>query len=105
MKKLILFIFMFPLLINMSFAETTSAVSTSKNLTAKELKKAEARQLVGRLHEIRDLVKSKHPGSLEKKQLRQEVKDIQHRLEKMDGVYVYLSATAILIILLLIILL
>ncbi len=87
-----------------SLADTkeSNAKATVVNETVDN--KAEAKRLTARLHDIRDLVKGKNLSEDEKLQLRNEVLDIRDRLESLSGVSIYLSLTAILIILLLIIL-
>jgi hypothetical protein len=70
----------------------------------KSEQKAEAKMLMGRLQEIKSLAENTNLSLTQKKELRQEVKNIQNKLQKLDGVTLYLSFGAIIIILLLILL-
>ena len=81
-------------------ASTISAPAS----TEKKLSKSEMKAMVLRLKEIKAMDKSQFTRD-QKHSLRKEVKDIGDQLNKQDGVYLYLSGTAILIIILLIILL
>jgi hypothetical protein len=103
MKKILIIVF--TMLSITAFAENKSVSTANEVKTEKAANKAEAKKLVSRLYEIRDYAKSHELNAGEKKQLRDEVKNIKDRLEKMSGVYLYLSITTIIIILLLIILL
>src|SRR4051812_44025454 len=105
MKNILMVILLSPLFFESSFAEKNSVQETNYSLMSKSEKKANIKLLTGRLYEIRTITESVQLSSLEKQQLRKEVKGIKDKLEKMDGVYLYLSATAILIIILLIVLL
>ena len=90
----------------MSVSAESSNVANKENVsTTKTLQKAEAQKLIRRLHEIREVASSHKLKISEKKELRSEVKAIQDKLQKMTGFYIYLSAGAIIAILLLIILL
>jgi hypothetical protein len=104
MKKLIMAILISPLFFNAALAEKNNAANVSAKNSTKAEQKAEAKRMVTRLHEIHDLATHTQLSITEKKQLRDEVQTIKKDLEKMEGVYLYLSLTAILIILLLILL-
>jgi len=80
-----------------------SATAGVSNTTDVKMSKEEINCLVNRLHEIRDMDKAKL-STQDKRALRQEVKDIKQILKQQDYV-LYISLTALLIILLLIILL
>ena len=105
MKKILFVLLLMPMLSLTSYAENKNVSSVSEAKTEKAANKAEAKKLVSRLYEIRDIAKSHDLSSSEKKQLRDEVKSIKDKLEKMSGVYLYLSVTTLIIILLLILLL
>jgi hypothetical protein len=79
---------------------TAAEASSEKTIT-----RTEAKKLVNRLKEIHVIAKSEQLSLDQKSQYRKEVNDIKEQIEKMDGFYIYLSLTAILIILLLLILL
>jgi len=104
-KALLTAIVLIPLLALPSYGEEHK---TTEELSKKEIRmanRAEARFLVARLHEIRDITKSQKLNPTQKLDLRREVLDIKKQLQEKDGVHLYLSMTAIIIILLLIILL
>jgi hypothetical protein len=92
-------------LLSATYGETNTASQKSDQKTERVLNRAEAKKLISRLHEIKDLARTQELSITEKKQLRSEVQYIKETLEKMSGVYLYLSVTTIIIILLLIILL
>ena len=79
--------------------ESVQTITESKT----KLTKPEFDMLIERLYEIKGMNVSAFNGQ-DKKELRKEVKAISHKI-KADGVYFYLSGTAILIIILLLILL
>src|SRR4051812_43258795 len=107
MKKLIILLIMLAPLF-FSF-ESQGAVTNTSNKTEVSMTKAEKKiqikKFSARLEEIHKLATTSQLSVTEKKQYREEVQSIKQQLEKMEGVYLYLSLTAILIILLLIILL
>ena len=82
---------------------TAVAYTSDESKDVKKLNNEELNCLVDRLNEIRDMDRSKLSRT-DKRALRKEVKDIKHILAEQDYV-VYISLTALLIILLLIILL
>lgn len=84
-------------------AVAASALTGESKTTNIKLSEEEINCLVSRLHEIRGMDKDKL-STQDKRALRQEVKDIKHILKTQDYV-LYISLTALLIILLLIILL
>jgi hypothetical protein len=84
-----------------SNAATTAAPSSLVN--SKPAESAEAKTLLLRLNEINTMDKSKLK-SADKKNLRKEVKSINHKLREISG-GVYLSVGAILLIALLLIIL
>jgi hypothetical protein len=106
MKKWIIALLLCPMFLTM---ETSAEVVNTSNKTevtlTKAQKKVEIKRLSARLDEIHRIATTSQLSVMEKKQLRDEVQTINQQLEKMEGVYLYLSLTAILIILLLIILL
>lgn len=65
---------------------------------------AEAQALLSRLDEIKAMDMS-DLNSVQKRQLRKEVRSIKDALNQMDGKYIYVSAGALIVILLLVILL
>lgn len=81
--------------------DPTSLVSTKPNVTPKD--SAEASALLLRLDEIRDMDKSKLEAK-DKKDLKKEVRSIKRELKDISG-GVYISAGALILILLLLILL
>lgn len=85
----------------LSKAATTSAPSSV--VVSKTAEATEAKTLLLRLNEINTMDKSKL-NSLDKKNLRKEVRTIRHELRESNG-GVYLSVGAIIIIILLLILL
>jgi hypothetical protein len=89
--------------------ESQAGVTNTSNKTEVSMTKAEkkmqVKKLSARLEEIHRLATTTTLSATEKNQYRQEVQSIKQQLEKMEGVYLYLSLTAILIIILLIILL
>jgi hypothetical protein len=81
----------------------STVVSTSSPVTAKTTESSEAKVLELRLSEINSMDKSELKAS-EKKNLRKEVKSMNHRLRELGG-GVYLSAGAIVLIVILLIVL
>ena len=103
MKKLIL---LASFLLTATPMLTSAKPATDKAVAATErkLNNAEAKQLVNRLKEIKAM-DLKNMSSVQKQELRKEVKGINETLKQNAGVAIYLSAAAIIIILLLILLL
>jgi hypothetical protein len=101
-KKIVLCLLVLSL--SLSFVPTAlraeSASANTMTATAKE--QADARAMVQRLNEIKQLTKSKLSWS-EKKKLRKEVRAMQEKMKSMRP-GIYLSLAAIIIILLLLIL-
>lgn len=79
-----------------------AAITTTSAAAIKAAESAKANSLLSRLNEINEMDKSKL-SSLEKKQLRKEVRSTKMQLKELGG-GVYLSVGAIIIILLLLIL-
>ena len=104
MKKITLSVL--TLIMSMSFiptqlrAEKNETSSVVKNKAAES---AEAKALLARIDEIKEMDKSKMTSS-EKKQLRKEVRTLKTNLAQLNG-GVYLSVGAIIVIVLLLILL
>ena len=92
---------LFPLQLNAANTETTSTLPESK--PAEPAMPAEAKTLTLRLDEIKAMDMSKMK-SAEKKNLNKEVKSIRHELRTIGG-GVYLSAGAIILIVILLIIL
>lgn len=105
MKKLLIVLLISPLFFNSALAEKSSEKSKSEVTMTKAQKKTEIKKLTQRLDEIRTLANTVQLTAIEKRDLRKEVQNIKEQLQKMEGFYLYLSLTTILIILLLIILL
>ena len=105
MKNLLIMLAMIPLLNFSVFAGDTNNALRSDKKTNKAEQRAEAKVLVTRLHEIRDLAQKQNLTQDQKNDLRKEVLDIKKELREKAGIYLYLSMTTLIIILLLIILL
>jgi hypothetical protein len=80
----------------------TAVTDESKNVTTAKLSDEEINCLVSRLNEIRDMDK-KQLSKADKRALRKEVKDIKQILAEQDYV-LYISLTALLLIILILIL-
>jgi hypothetical protein len=105
MKRWILLFLLSPIFLNLNvFADVTNSKNNTEVRLTKAQKKAQVKILSARLEEIHRLATSTQLSVMEKKQMREEVLTIKQQLEKMEGVYLYLSLTAILIIILLILL-
>ena|SRR6185369_11378425 len=110
MKKGLLYLFFAMLVFNVpgaladESAKKESATATTVLSKEKKLNNAEVKILVNRLKEIRKMDKSDLTID-QRKGLRKEVLGIKEKLKNQDGVTIYLSVGAIIIILLLIILL
>src|SRR5689334_7462682 len=98
MKKILIALFIIPILSVSALADTKGSSAITDVKSEKAANKAETKRLVSRLHEIRDIAKSHALSSSEKQQYREEVRGIKQKLEKMSGVYLYLSVTTIIII-------
>ena len=105
MKKLLIVLFLCPVFFNQTHAEETVVNKNAEVVLTKAEKRTEIKLLSSRLKEIHAIAMAGQLSVTEKKQFREEVQNIQKQLEKMEGVYLYLSLTAILIIILLIVLL
>jgi len=84
-------------------AATKTKTAPTTLVVSKTTESSEAKILLGRLNEINTMDKS-NLNSLEKKNLRKEVRTIRHELKESSG-GVYLSVGAIIIIILLLIIL
>jgi hypothetical protein len=84
--------------------ETKNSKEATASQNETRLTKAQAGKLVTRLHEIKLLAKT-DLSATRKNELRTEVQQIREDLKNQEGVYLYLSGAAILIIILLLILL
>ncbi len=73
--------------------------------TNKVQQNIELKQLIIRLNEIESRVKNQSTSEIQRAEYRNEVKEIQKKVKKMDGINIYLSFTAILIIILILIIL
>lgn len=82
---------------------TTEDAVKEKSIKAEKLESAEAKAIMARLEEIKDMDKS-HMTYREKKELRKEVKVLKTQMAELGG-GVYISAGALIVILLLILLL
>lgn len=96
MKKNVFYIIAICFCLTICSLSVKASDSTSVVVQTEEVKK-----MVDRLTEIKEMDKS-HLNRTEKKQLQNEVTDIQKKLKKMEG-GVYISVGAIIIILLLLI--
>jgi hypothetical protein len=105
MKKLLIVLLLSPLFFDATAASDVTTKNTTEVVMTRAQKRAELKKLTARLQEIHALAIAQKLTTADKKQLREEVQNIDKQLQKMEGVYLYLSLTAILIILLLIILL
>jgi hypothetical protein len=105
MKKIILALAFIPMLSVATYADSNNAKNKTELKNEKTLSRVEAKQLISRLHEIKNIASTSKLTADQKQQYRNEVNNIKDRLEKMSGVYLYLSVTTIIIILLLLILL
>lgn len=110
MKKTTFFaiVIMFSLTASMAFAGNNSMKSGTENpavpvKTETKLSEAELSRLTKRIEEIRDMDKSEM-SSVEKKELRKEVKEIKENVKKGGGT-VYIGGAALILIILLVILL
>jgi hypothetical protein len=105
MKKIALSLMLTCLLLafNPYKSKAATNAATSSLVVTKTAESAEAKTLLLRLNEINAMDKSKLKSS-EKKNLRMEVRTIKHELRDIGG-GVYLSAGAIIIILLVLIIL
>jgi len=106
MKKVSLVVM--ALFMSLAFYPLQSSAATSKKVepttvVANPAESAEAKALFSRLEQIEKMDKTNMKGS-EKKVLRKEVRSIKKQLDAMGG-YVYLSAGAIILIILLVIIL
>jgi hypothetical protein len=87
------------------FANKSEANANRETGRENKMNNAEAKRLVSRLHDIRDMDK-KALTSDQKRDLRKEVNNIKEQMQKSrPGYVIYISATALIIILLLILLL
>jgi predicted PurR-regulated permease PerM len=89
-----------PVMANSSSSSVDKSIATNE----RKLSNKEAKQLVNRLKDIRDMDMNNLSDD-QKRDLQKEVKDIKDNLKKNAGVVIYLSAAAIIIIILLILLL
>ena len=106
MKKTIFFALLaiFSLSAVPSFAAKTTAIATEATTeTRSKLSEEEISNYRARVEEIRDMDKSEMTVS-EKKELKNELKDIKATMHK-DGTYIYIGGSTLLIIILLLILL
>jgi hypothetical protein len=104
MKKLTLCIITACLLL-LTFQPAQSVAATVATQSSKGIStSAEARTLLLRLNEINEMDK-KGLSSTDKKNLRTEVISIKHQLKSMDGGGIYLSAGALILIVILLIIL
>jgi anion-transporting ArsA/GET3 family ATPase len=92
-------------MIGSAFADNTNIIAKDASTMSRSEQRAEAKRLVGRLQEIKSVVESTQLTFTERRELKKEVQTIKEQMQKMDGVTLYLSLTAILIILILILLL
>jgi hypothetical protein len=99
-KKIVLCLLV--LSFSLSFVPATSKAESANTMTATAKEQADARAMVQRLNEIKQLTKSNLSWS-EKKKLRKEVRAMQEKMKSMRP-GIYLSVAAIIIILLLLIL-
>ena len=113
MKKILPFVFSAIVAMNTSALiaaehpgsnETKATSGSTTGPEEKQLSKDEVTQLANRYEEIQNMDKS-NLSAAERKELRQEARDIKDTLKAQDGVILYLSGAAILVIILLIILL
>ena len=104
MKKSILIAFIMIFMISAStFAATGSKKPVTLPNTENKLPSEEVRRLTSRVEEIRDMDKT-GMSSIEKKELRKELKEIKKNV-RSDGGVVYISAGTLILIIILIILL
>jgi hypothetical protein len=105
MKKFIICIMIALMSLAILPVQTNAAVPAkpSTETTAPKPESAEVKSLESRLNEIKAMDKSKLKAS-EKKKLRKEVKSIRHRLNDLSSGF-YVSAGALIVIVLLLILL
>ena len=98
-----LFMITFMVTSTVAMGAETSVKSTSENAATSQNEKAHAEQLISRIHEIASLNK-KELNREERSQLKKEVTGIKKELKELGG-GVYISATLLVVILILIILL
>ncbi len=107
MKKLTLCLMTALFMLSFVPATVTAATKGPEKVTIaaeSAAETAEAKALVSRLEEIKAMDMSA-VTSVEKRQLRKELRSIKARLNEMDGSVVYISAGALILIILLVILL
>jgi hypothetical protein len=106
MKKLALCLmtalFMLAIAPNYLSAGTTKEKITIT--TGKPVDSPEANKLIARINEIKDM-DINALSSVQKRELRQEVRSIKGQLRETDGGYIYISAAGLVVIILLIIIL
>ncbi len=105
MKKLARYLFAASLMMSMAFTQLSAEVRMNNiaPVVPQTTESKEASALITRLNEINSMDKS-NLSSSEKKQLRKETRQIKHSLKAISG-GVYLSAGALIIIVLLLVLL
>lgn len=100
---LFLLVLMSSMLFNSSAVKASAEKAPLKESIVSGVKNEQAKVLLNRLEEIKDIDKSQLSSS-ERKELRKEVREIKSQLREIGG-GVYLSAGAIIIIILLLIIL
>ena len=104
MKKSILFAFIMMFMISAStFATTGSKKPENIPNTENKIPAEEVRRLTSRVEEIRDMDKT-GMSTVEKKELKNELKEIKKNVRR-DGGIVYISAGTLILIIILVILL
>jgi hypothetical protein len=107
MRTILRFLFFVILALNTSagFANKAELKATKDNSKENKMNNAEANRLLSRLHEIRGLAKTDLSKD-QKQDLRKEVTNIKQQIQQhRPGYVLYISLTALIIILLLILLL
>lgn len=84
---------------------STAEKSVEATVSSKETKQVKEEMLMSRLNTIHKIALNGNLTAMEKIGFRKEVKDIQKELKQMQGFYVYLSLTALIVILILLLLL
>ena len=106
MKKLTLILMTALMMLAFIPSHSIAGTGTAKATVAvaKTVESADAHVLVARLDEIKAMDMSKM-SSVEKRQLRKEMRSIKGTLNQMDGSIIYISAGGLIVVLLLIIIL
>lgn len=104
MKKLLVSIAAILLLVAFTPIQSEAAEKNPTSISLTENESAEVKALINRVNEINAMDKSSL-NSVEKKELRKELRSIKREVNRVNGSTVYISGGVILLIILLIILL